>query len=220
MKIVQFLKSGTFFKHLFLALLILATLIFLLINLLGFRTHHGEKIEVPSLIKIKLENADEKLSDLGLELEILDTIDYNSEFPPYSIVEHEPHAGEFVKDGRKIYVKINAGGYELITLPDLEEKTYRQIQATLRAIGLKEGEIEYVPNLAKDLVLGVKSNGKILKKGDKILKNSVIDLQLGDGKKVFVEADLEQELDSLNVIEPEIEPTTEPEVDKDLPKVE
>lgn len=220
MKIVQFLKSGTFFKHLFLALLILATIIFLIINLLGFRTRHGEKIEVPSLTKIKLENAEEKLSDLGLEISILDTIDYNTEFPPYSIVEQEPHAGEFVKDGRTIYVKINAGGYELITLPDLEEKTYRQIQATLRALGLKEGEIEYVPNLAKDLVLGAKCNGKVLKKGDKILKNSSIDLQLGDGKRAFEESDLEPEIDSLNVIDQEVEPTKEPEVDESLPKVE
>ena len=61
----------------------------------------------------------------------------------------------------------------MITLPDLEEKTYRQIQATFRAIGIKEGRITYKPNLAKDLVLSVKHNGKTLKKGDKLLKNKI-----------------------------------------------
>lgn len=149
-------------------------------------------------------------ADLGIEALVLDTIDYNKDFPPFSIVEQDPEVGEKVKDGRKIYVKINAGGYAMITLPDLEEKTYRQIQATFRALGLQEGEIIYKPNLAKDLVLVVKHNGKVVKKGDKILKNSVLDLELGDGKRTFEDSDLD--IDTISVPKPEIDvdvPTTE-----------
>lgn len=208
MKIFQFLKSKAFFKQVVLAIVIVVALGFLLIKFLDFKTRHGEEIDVPDLRKMKIEIAEEKLAEMGLEALILDTIDYNINFPPYSIVEQDPEVGEKVKDGRKIYVKINAGGYAMITLPDLEEKTYRQIQATFRAIGLKEGEITYKPNLAKDLVLSVKHKGKVLKKGDKILKNSVIDLELGDGKRTFEDSDIDL-IDSLNV--------TLPDVDESLP---
>jgi eukaryotic-like serine/threonine-protein kinase len=208
MKIFQFLKSGAFLKQVILALIIVVALGFLFIKFLDFRTRHGEEIDVPDLKKMKIEIAKEKLAEMGLEALILDTIDYNKDFPPYCIVEQDPEVGEMVKDGRKVYVKINAGGYSMITLPDLEEKTYRQIQATFRAIGLKEGQITYKPNLAKDLVLSVKHNGKTLKKGDKILKNSVIDLELGDGKRTFEDSNLNV-IDTLNV--------TLPDVDESIP---
>lgn len=205
MKIIQFLKSGSFIKQLILAIIIVGVLVFLLINFLDFRTRHGEEIDVPDLKKMKIDIAEQKLEDLGLEALILDTIDYNSDFPPYSIVEQDPEVGDKVKDGRKVYVKINAGGYAMITMPDIEEKTYRQIQATFRAIGIKEGEVEYKPNMAKDLVLAVKLNGKTLKKGDKVLKNSVVNLELGDGKRTFKESNLDEMIDSLTVVKPEID---------------
>lgn len=211
MRIFEFLKSWAFFKQVLLAVVIVLGLGFLLINFLDFRTRHGEEIEVPDLKKMKLEIAEEKLADLGIEALVLDTVDYNKDFPPFSIVEQDPEVGEKVKDGRKIYVKINAGGYAMITLPDLEEKTYRQVQATFRALGLQEGEITYKPNLARDLVLSARLNGKTLKKGDKVLKNSVIDLDLGDGKRTFEDSDLEI-IDTLVV--------PEPEVDEDVPNTE
>lgn len=208
MKILQFLKSGAFLKQVVLAFVILVTLGYLFVKFLDFRTRHGEEMDVPDLKKMKIEIANEKLADMGLEVLILDTIDYNKDFPPYCIVEQDPEVGDKVKDGRKIYVKINAGGYAMITLPDLEEKTYRQIQATFRAIGIKEGRITYKPNLAKDLVLSVKHNGKILKKGDKLLKNSIVDLELGDGKRTFEDSEIDL-LDSLNI--------SIPDVDEDIP---
>lgn len=211
MRIFEFLKSWAFFKQVVLAIVIVLGLGFLLINFLDFRTRHGEEIEVPDLKKMKLEIAEEKLADLGVEALVLDTVDYKKDFPPFSIVEQDPEVGEKVKDGRKIYVKINAGGYAMVTLPDLEEKTYRQVQATFRALGLQEGEITYKPNLARDLVLAARLNGKTLKKGDKVLKNSVIDLDLGDGKRTFEDSDLEI-IDSLAV--------PEPEVDEDVPNTE
>jgi hypothetical protein len=61
--------------------------------------------------------------------------------------------------------------------------------------------LKYVPDLAKDIVLEVSYNGKPVKAGDKLMKNSKIDFVLGDGKDMFNDADL----DSLNVEEQNIE---------------
>jgi len=199
MSLKKFLTSGTFFKHLFLAIIIIVVSLFALIKFLDFRTNHGEEISVPNLAKMKLDVAEEKLDEEGLEIFLLDTVDFRPEFPPYTIVEQDPMPNSKVKDGRKIYVKLNAGGFTQIVMPDLINKTFRQATSTLRAIGLVEGKTKYVPNIAKDVVLEISQNGKKLKAGDKVLKNSTIDFVLGDGKELFNE----EETDS-------IAPTEEP----------
>ncbi|MFY8098178.1 MAG: PASTA domain-containing protein [Flavobacterium sp.] len=191
MSLGKFLTSFTFFKQLFLAIVITVVFLFALIKFLDFRTNHGEEINVPDLSKMKLEVAEEKLDEDGLEVFLLDTVDFRPEFPPYTIVEQDPKPNSKVKDGRKIYVKLNAGGFSTVTMPDLINKTFRQAASTIRALGLVEGKTKYVPNIAKDVVLEISQNGKKLKPGDKILKNSTIDFVLGDGKELFKEEELD-----------------------------
>lgn len=183
----KFLTSFTFFKNLALALIILIVFVVLVMQWLGYATNHGEEIPVPNLSKMTIDKAEEKLNDIDLEIHLLDTVDFKVDFPPYSIVEQDPLPGVTVKDGRKVYVKINSGGYSQVTMPDLIQKTYRQSLSTLRALGLEEGNVKYVPYMAKDVVLEMKQGGKQLKAGDKVLKASKIDLVLGDGKTGFVE---------------------------------
>ena len=191
MSLRKFLTSSTFFKNLFFALVIVILFLLAFVKFLDFSTNHGEEIKVPNLSKMKLEIAEEKLDEEGLEVFLLDTVEFRPEFPPYSIVEQDPIAGSKVKDGRKIYVKLNAGGYAMVTFPDLKNKTFRQATNALRALGLVEGELKYVPDLAKDIVLEVSYNGRPVKAGDKLMKNSKIDFVLGDGKDMFTDEDLD-----------------------------
>ncbi|MEN9326351.1 MAG: hypothetical protein RI943_772 [Bacteroidota bacterium] len=191
MSLRKFLTSSTFFKNLFFAFVIVILFLVAFVKFLDFSTNHGEEIKVPNLSKMKLEIAEEKLDEEGLEVFLLDTVEFRPEFPPYSIVEQDPIAGSKVKDGRKIYVKLNAGGYAMVTFPDLKNKTFRQATNALRALGLVEGELKYVPDLAKDIVLEVSYNGRPVKAGDKLMKNSKIDFVLGDGKDMFTDEDLD-----------------------------
>ena len=191
MSLRKFLTSSAFFKNLFLALVIVILFLVVFVKFLDFSTNHGEEIKVPNLSKMKLEIAEEKLDEEGLEVFLLDTVDFRPEFPPYTIVEQDPIAGSKVKDGRKIYVKLNAGGYAMVTFPDLKNKTFRQAENTLRVLGLMEGELKYEENIAKDIVLGVSYKGRPLKAGDKLMKNSKIDFVLGDGKDMFTDEDLD-----------------------------
>ncbi|WP_396152997.1 PASTA domain-containing protein [Flavobacterium sp.] len=191
MSLRKFLTSSTFFKNLFFALVIVILFLVVFVKFLDFSTNHGEEIKVPDLSKMKLEIAEEKLDEEGLEVFLLDTVEFKPEFPPYTIVEQDPIAGSKVKDGRKIYVKLNAGGYAMVTFPDLKNKTFRQATNALRALGLVEGELKYVPDLAKDIVLEVSYNGRTVKAGDKLMKNSKIDFVLGDGKDMFKDEDLD-----------------------------
>lgn len=206
MSVIQFLKSKAFFKQVAIALAIVLVVVFLLLQWLSFTTDHGEAIPVPDLHKMTVEKATETLDAVDLEAVVLDTVEFNAKYPPYTITEQDPLPKVDVKDGRKIYVKVNSGGYSAIILPDLIQKTYRQAVPTLNGVGLQEGAKTYVPYLAKDVVLEMKQNGKKLKAGDKVTKASKIDLVLGDGKTGYQESELS---DEVRTLEPETE--TEPE---------
>jgi len=185
------LTSKTFFKQVAIALVIIAAVIFGLLQYLSFATNHGEEIPVPDLSKMTVEKAGETLENIDLEYVILDTVEFRENFPPHTIVEQDPLPKATVKEDRKVYIKINAGTYSMIAVPDLIQKTYRAAIPTLKGAGLEEGKKTYKPYLAKDVVLEMWQNGKKLKRGDQVLKASKIDLVLGDGKTGFDESELD-----------------------------
>ncbi len=194
MSLRNYLSSKVFVAQVAAAVAIVALIAYGFFHWITFITHHGDEITVPNLSKLTELEVEEKLGSLDLDYQIVDTVDYKSDFPKLTVVLQEPTAGSKVKGGRTIYIKINAATFKMVTVPDLIEKTYRQALPTLKAVGLQEGEITYVPYLGKDMVLKMMMNGKELKAGAKILKDSKIDLVLGDGKVVFDE----KELDTIN----------------------
>ena len=189
MTLGQYLTSKSFFKRLALAIVIVFAVVFLILQYLSFATDHGNEIVVPDLRKLTEEQVGDKLDELDLEYVLLDTVDYNQDFPKYSVVKQDPLPGAKVKEGRKIYIKVNSSGFGDVTVPDLVEKTLRQAEPTLKALGFEIGKKTYKPYLGKDMVLEMYSSGKKLRAGDKIKKSSVIDLVLGDGKVGFEETD-------------------------------
>lgn len=191
MSLRTYLTSKVFVAQLAAALSIVAILAYGFFHWITFITHHGDEITVPNLSRLTELEVEDKLDALDLDYQIIDTVDYKSDYPKLTVVLQEPIAGSKVKGGRTIYIKINAATFKMVVLPDLIEKTYRQAIPTLKAVGLQEGEITYVPYLGKDMVLKMMVNGKELKAGAKILKDSRIDLVLGDGKVVFDENKLD-----------------------------
>ncbi len=191
MALREYLSSKVFFGQLAIALSILVGLVILFMYWLGFTTNHGQEITVPNLSKLSEEQAEQRLNELDLDYVILDSVDFRKEYPKYSVVEQDPTAGSKVKVNRKVYLKINSSGFTSVKIPDLIEKTFRQAEPTLKALGLEIGTISYKPYLGKDMVLEMKMNGKKLRIGEKVLKSSVIDIVLGDGKVGFDDAELD-----------------------------
>lgn len=187
----KYITSRVFLAQLLAALAIVAVLAYLFFHWITFITNHGDEITVPNLSKLNPEQVEEKLDELDLDYQIIDTVDYRSDFPKLTVVEQEPTSGSKVKGGRTIYIKLNASTFTKVAVPDLIEKTYRQAVPTLKAVGLQEGSIKYVPYLGKDMVLEMWVNGKKIKAGEKVLKNTKVDLVLGDGKVVFDESQLD-----------------------------
>ena len=198
MSLKDFLKSRVFLIQIAIALGIVVVVIFITLQWMSATTHHGEEITVPNLSRMSVEKAAQTLENSDLDYEVIDTVEFNKDFPPYAVTEQDPLPSRGVKEGRKIYLKVNAGSYASIPVPDLMQKTYRQAVLMLKSRGLEEGEITYEPYLAKDVVLEMKQKGRVLKPGDKVSKASKVDLVLGDGKESYYE-------------ESEIEPATNDE---------
>jgi beta-lactam-binding protein with PASTA domain len=206
MSLKKYLTSRVFFGQGLIALAIIAVLGYLFMHWLTFTTDHGHEIAVPDLRKLTEEQVEDKLDELDLDYELLDSVDFRGDYPKYSVVEQDPMPGTKVKVGRKVYIKINSSGFSSVRIPDLIDKTYREAVPTLKALGLEAGTITYVPNLGKDMVLEMRYKGRNVKVGDRVLKASKIDLVLGDGKESYQE---ETAVDSTTAVPTEEKTTDE-----------
>ncbi len=182
MGLLKFIFSKAFLKQLGLALIVFLLILFALIKWMASTTNHDEFREVPNLEGKKLEITKNLLEERELTLGDIEYKDYNPKFPKEAIVEQTPAAGSKVKVGRKVYITVNKSEYRLVRIPNLKDKTKRQAESTLKAIGFKIGKITYKPHFAKNAVLDMLYKGKKIKKDDKLPYTSVIDLVLGDGK--------------------------------------
>ena len=182
MSIFKFLKSKTFFKQIAIAIVGFVVLFFVLKFWLNAATNHDQKIQVPDLHKLTISEAQRKLTELNLDFKVIDSASYNTQYPKKSVIEQMPKAGDFVKEKRKIYLTLNPSKFRDITIPDLNGRTKRQAESELQAIGFIVGtNYTYVRDIGKDVVRGLRHKEKIINPNDKLPKNSIIELVLGDG---------------------------------------
>lgn len=206
MGLFRFIFSKTFLIQLVLAVIVLIALAFFAMQWLDYSTNQDQRIEVPDLAKMNLDIVEDKLDDLELDYEILDSANFNPDYPRYSVIDQAPAPGKFVKEDRKIYLTLNPSGFRKIEVPNnLIRKTRRQVEPTLRSLGFEIGEITFKPDIAEDAVLELRHKGKLVEPGEKLMKTSVIDLVLGDGSGRYRETNE----DTL-----EVETQTESEVDE------
>jgi beta-lactam-binding protein with PASTA domain len=178
---LNFLTSRAFLIQLGLALVVCAMLVFALLQWLKATTHHGDFVEVPDLARLSVTEMREVLDAADLRYEVVDSANYNPDFPRFSIIEQNPPAGNKVKQNRKIYVTVNPSGYKKVTVPDIIQVTRRNATSMLRAVGLEVDEVTYIDELGKDMVYRIRYQGKYINPGDKLPKTSKIELVCGNG---------------------------------------
>jgi beta-lactam-binding protein with PASTA domain len=182
MTFFKFLTTKAFLKQLLYAVVVLIVLSFLVLWWLKGTTNHGERIEVPNLATLSLDKVEEVLNEQDLRYEVMDSANYNPEFPKFSVIEQIPKASKMVKEDRKIYLTLNPSGYRKINVPDVLGKTLRQAEPTLLATGFKIGKISKRPHIS-DQVLEMRYKGEKLEAGTELQKTAVIDLIVGDGSR-------------------------------------
>jgi len=176
-----FLRSKALLVNIIGVVLVTVFVVVAALQWLKSSTHHGEFVEVPDLAKLSVMEMRDVIEEADLRYEVLDSANFNPNYPRFSIIEQNPPAGNKVKRNRKIYVTVNPSGYKKVTVPKIIQVTRRNATSMLRAVGLDVERVSYIDELGKDMVYYVKFKGKRINAGDKVPKTSKIELVCGNG---------------------------------------
>lgn len=182
----RFLISRQFLKHVLISIIVVVALFWIVIKYLDSYTHFGDEnyISVPDLTGIQSSEVSSILEPKGLRFQV-DSVS-TDEFPKGTVIRQDPgpteKTGQYVKENRTIYLTVVSMAPIMVSLPDLEYKSKKYAESMLRIVGLKV-KYTYKPYAdCKDCVIEQLYNKKPVNKGDKVVKGSVIELVLGQGK--------------------------------------
>lgn len=177
----SFKNNKAFWLNLIAMPIVVIAVIFGVLHWLDVYTHHGESIIVPNANGLPWKEVENDFNKKNLKVEIVDS-SYVKGVAPGAVLEQRPAAGAKVKKGRTIYLTINTGEMPKVTIPDIiDNSSFRQAEARLRALGFKLTEPEYIEG-EKDWIYGVKYNGKELTSGEKVPREAVLTLCVGNDK--------------------------------------
>ena len=145
-------------------------------------TQHGKEITVEDIRGMSVAEAKAVMDAQGLNMQVVDST-YSRKVPFGTVVEQDPRPNSHAKNGRTVYVTINASSRPQIVMPNLQDMSYRQAETTLRGMGLRvDSTYDYRPSAFRDLVLDVKSNGKSITPGTKLSIGTRVRLVVGYGQ--------------------------------------
>lgn len=143
-------------------------------------TRHGETVTVPNVKGLPAEQAANELGKQLLKSQVIDST-YVRGMPAGAVLEQIPEGASKVKEGRVVYLTINTGTVPTLIIPDLiDNSSFRQAEAKLRSMGFKLNAPEMVPG-ERDWVYGIKHNGRMLRVGENIARDSYLTLCIGNG---------------------------------------
>ncbi len=176
----KYVVTKTFVKHILIAMLLVIILVKGAFFVLEKYTRHNEWLEVPNLKGIMLSEVKNILEEKGLRCVVTDSI-FSQELPKGAVVDQNPPAKFKVKKERKIFLTTNAVNPEMVKMPDVTNRSFRQAKADLNSVGLLIGYLNYIENQPRNFVLKQKLNGNSVKQGDLIEKGTKVQLTLGLG---------------------------------------
>lgn len=173
--------SNALLYNILIAIGIIIVLLFIVQKGLNSYTRHGESITVPDLRGMSFEQVKTILGSKNLDWQVMDSV-YDMNKPPMSIVDQNPKPNSKVKEGRTIYITLNAVNAPTTEVPDLVGRSslkYAKMQ--LESYGLKVGEPVYKPDPHLNAVIGMQINGRDVTRKAKVPRGTMVVLILGDG---------------------------------------
>lgn len=185
--LIKCIKNPYIF-NLLLAVVVSCALIYGALKWLDSYTRHNEAVVVPDVKGLKVEEAEEFFVNNNLRYNVIDSV-FSKSVKPGAIVELVPSAGSKVKEGRIVFITVNALTSQMGTIPEVEDLSFRQAYALLRARGFEKVEIEYVPGTYKDLAVAVIAGGRNLQKGDHVPLTASLILRVSSGEEEIMPDD-------------------------------
>ena len=176
-------------KHFIAAIVILFVAGIAVLWWIAGYTHHGKTEVLPDLRGLYVEEADVLLRKIEIYPNVVDSM-YTSEKPLGTILEQTPPAGSTVKRNRPVYLIINSREVRQVSLPNVDDVSYREADAMIKSTGLRVGAVQYVPSEYKNLVLSVTLDGEIVNAGTRLPEGTAVTLVVGrglsEGESAFV----------------------------------
>lgn len=180
--IADFFRSRFFWLNLALLLIVIALLIAGSKFLMKNYTRFGETVLVPDLRGQTVDELNNSLDGKKLNFLVYDST-FVSGMNPMEVLEQEPLPGSKVKEGRRIYLTVNARTAPLVAMPNLIDASLKDARLQLENKQLQLGKITYRPHIW-NVVMEMRHAGRVVKSSSEIQKGSKIDLIVGDGKGV------------------------------------
>lgn len=191
--------------HVAVMITILILLIVITMQVLKVYTLHNEAVIIPDVKGLPVAEAAIFFENNGLRFSIIDSV-YSKEYTPGVIVEVVPSVGSKVKEGRIVFITINANNVQRAAIPDVADLSYRQALALVQSKGFTSVEIKHIPGRYKDLTIGIELKGKRLTPGELVPLSSNLVLIVNDGSSGH-ELNAENSVDSTT--EPVVSETEE-----------
>lgn len=173
-------KNRVFYKQLVYAIFAMLLCFFLWLRYIDFYTLHDEYIVLPDFYGVHINDLDSICQELDLRYVIIDSV-FNKKVEKGTILEQDPIVGTKVKENRRVYFTINALKNKIVTFPYITDLSLRQAVRKLENLGLVVGNLEYKPDLARNVVLSQKVNGIKIKAGQELFVGTAVDLVIGSG---------------------------------------
>ena len=182
------LIKNPYVLNLLLAVVVACGLIYGTLKWLDKYTRHNEAVVVPDVKGLRVEEAAEFFKNNNLRYNVIDSV-FSKDVSPGAIVELVPSAGSKVKEGRIVFITVNAMTSQMATIPEVEDLSFRQAYALLRARGFENVEIEYVPGDFKDLAVSVDLRGRTSSKGEHVPLTAPLILKVSSGEAEILSED-------------------------------
>lgn len=139
----------------------------------------SDTVEVPNVVGMNFRDAKQVIEEAGLEVKQGENR-YDESKPIGMILDQNPPAGQYVKDGRRIYL-YPCGGEQLIEVPKLTGRSLRDARFTLEQRGLEVGDVvaKFSNEFQDEVIIS-----QIIQPGSKVKRNSKIALIVSNGPEI------------------------------------
>ena len=133
----SFRQNKYFWINILAMIAVVVLLMFGTLKGIDIYTHHGEAVVVPDVKGMTVAEAGAVFDSRGLACIVSDST-YVKDKTAGCILDYNPAAGQKVKEGRIIYLTINAINIPLQVVPDVaDNSSLRQAEARILASGFK-----------------------------------------------------------------------------------
>jgi hypothetical protein len=190
--ITFFFSSKKLGFHILIAAGIFILICIITLFVLDSYTRHGTEEVMPNFVGM---DSNELLNKETVSKDYIIVVSdylYDRNSQQGTVLKQDPHAGEMVKKGRKVYVTVASNTPPKVVMPQLQDVSLRQAEIMLKAIGLELAPVIYKASPYENAVLEQLYKGRVILPGTEVSTGETITLVVGKNPEYLPE-ELENE---------------------------